>query len=54
MSKFTKSEIAAVLPLRNLETYTVKLKIHTEEGDTKWLNVPVDRIEEFLKSVENF
>ena len=54
MSKYTRSEIAFVAPLRGLDTYTVKIKIHTEQGDTKWITVPADKVDELFAVVESF
>lgn len=54
MSKYTRSEINFVAPLRGLDTYTVRVKIHTEQGDTKWITVPADKVEQFFAVIESF
>ena len=54
MSEYHKSEIKAVMPMYGVETYTVKIQITTENGKTKWLTVPDDKVEQLKNLVEGF
>lgn len=54
MSQYTKSEFKAIAQLYGLETYTYKIQISTEEGKTKRINVPADKVEELKKLFESF
>lgn len=53
MSKYHKEEMKAVMPLYG-ETYTVRIQIRTEEGATKWITVPADKIDQLKSLVEGF
>ena len=54
MSHYHKEELKAVMPLYGLETYTVRIQVRTEEGATKWITVPADKIEQLKSLVEGF
>ena len=54
MSHYHKEELKAVMPLYGVETYTVRIQIRTEEGATKWITVPADKIDQLKSLVEGF
>ena len=54
MSKYHKEEMKAVMPLYGVGTYTVRIQIRTEEGATKWITVPADKIDQLKSLVEEF
>lgn len=54
MGQYHKAELKAVMPLYGVETYTVKVQIRTEEGATKWITVPADKVEQLKALVEGF
>ena len=54
MSNYHKEELKAVMPLYGVETYTVKIQIRTENGATKWITVPDDKVEQLKSLVEGF
>lgn len=54
MAHYHKQELKAVMPLHGIETYTVKIKVSTENGQTKWLNVPTDKVEQLKSLIEGF
>ena len=54
MSYYHKEEIKAVMPMHGVETYTVRIQIRTENGATKWITVPADKVEQLKSLVEEF
>ena len=54
MSYYHKEEIKTVMPIHGVETYTVRIQIRTENGATKWITVPADKIEQLKSLVEGF
>lgn len=54
MSHYHKEELKTVMPLYGVETYTVRIQIRTEEGATKWITVPADKIDQLKILVEGF
>ena len=54
MSHYHKEEIKAVMPMQGVETYTVRIQIRTENGATKWITVPADKVEQLKSLVEGF
>lgn len=54
MSQYTISELKAVMPQYGLETYTAKIQIQTEEGKTKWIDVPAEKLAVLKQLVESF
>ena len=54
MSHYHKEEMKAVMPMYGVENYTVKIQIRTENGATKWITVPADKVEQLKSLVEGF
>ena len=54
MSHYHKEEMKAVMPMHGVENYTVKIQIRTENGATKWITVPADKVEQLKTLVEGF
>lgn len=54
MSHYRKEEVKVVMPMYGVETYTVRIQIRTENGATKWMTVPSDKIEQLKLLVEGF
>ena len=54
MSAYTKAELNFVAPLRGLDTYTVQIKVSTEQGETKWITVPADKVDQLFAVIESF
>ena len=54
MSHYHKEEVKAVMPMYGVETYTVRIQIRTENGATKWITVPADKVEQLKSLVEGF
>ena len=54
MSAYTKAELNFVAPLRGLDTYTIRIKVRTEQGETKWITVPADKVDQLFAVIEAF
>ena len=54
MGHYHKKELKDVMPLYGVENYTVRVQIRTEEGATKWITVPADKVEQLKTLVEGF
>lgn len=54
MSKYHVEEVKSVMPLYGLDSYTVRIQIRTEEGATKWITVPADKVQALKELVESF
>jgi len=54
MSNYHKEEMKAVMPMYGVETYTMRIQIRTENGATKWVTVPADKVEQLKSLIEDF
>lgn len=45
MKTYTQDQLSQVLPLAGLDTYTIAIRVKTEEGSTNWINVRPDTME---------